>query len=440
MTVFNCLANIELTKEAPLSRFVIISFLSSDNKENFIAICNLVTSFHTSKQKLKEYRQNLYRTLLPRKKKVTTQGGNASNENTIQTPNGVDSDNRSFGPGYIKISDGLRNLGNKFGNCSTEELLDLAVLLDINGRGTIVLSDFILFCSVVDESLAQNPTNGRRAFSELYTDLREALSNSIVDCTLEHSFELNLMKYKLRTLAHYCREGEAVKPKQGIGFQPLTLFSQFLLNGPLAAPCKTSFQKLTAGFLDDLAYQTGPSLPSFLSSSSSSSSSSSTFSSIDPPHTPSLDISSSKAPLTPGKGEEKGAVKSCSKSVVPLQLALSSTNGSGDHDDIGLLLDGIKTEIDTKGGGEGCGIRGKGSEVASPPMTPQHIRISSSTPPPLPSPSLALSLPSAEGQKKQVKVQVRDIESVLRKSLNALDLKSKEISKQLADRDIIVPA
>lgn len=75
---------------------------------------------------------------------------------------------------------GLTSLSTSMNNFSTDEIYSLALLIDVDCKGSISWTDFYDFAQGVEESLRVDPTQPKKCFALLYSDLR-LISNDLIN-------------------------------------------------------------------------------------------------------------------------------------------------------------------------------------------------------------------------------------------------------------------
>jgi hypothetical protein len=76
---------------------------------------------------------------------------------------------------YLELTDGFRRLGKRWTFYSPDELLTLAVLMDLENKGYFTFEDFFNFAFIVTESWKQGKADPTKCFDVLFECLRERL-------------------------------------------------------------------------------------------------------------------------------------------------------------------------------------------------------------------------------------------------------------------------
>jgi hypothetical protein len=76
---------------------------------------------------------------------------------------------------YSDVANGLRTLGRRWSIYSTDELLSVAILMDVGGHGCFTFEEFFKFSQIVSDSLKQEPANSVKCFDVLFECLKERM-------------------------------------------------------------------------------------------------------------------------------------------------------------------------------------------------------------------------------------------------------------------------
>ena len=80
---------------------------------------------------------------------------------------------------FPDICAGLQTISERWSEYTSDELLSVALLLDLSGEGSVSYEDFLNFVNLANESLKQNPQKSRECFDTLYDCLTERIRGSL---------------------------------------------------------------------------------------------------------------------------------------------------------------------------------------------------------------------------------------------------------------------
>ena len=80
---------------------------------------------------------------------------------------------------FPDICAGLQTLSEKWSQYTFDELLSVALLLDLSGEGSVSYEDFLNFVNLANDSLKQDPKKHRECFDTLYDCLAERIRGSL---------------------------------------------------------------------------------------------------------------------------------------------------------------------------------------------------------------------------------------------------------------------
>jgi hypothetical protein len=80
---------------------------------------------------------------------------------------------------FCDIGAGLQAITEKWSAYRTDQLLSVALLLDLSGEGSVSYEDFLSFIQLANDSLQQDPLHSRDCFLTFYDCLIERIRGSL---------------------------------------------------------------------------------------------------------------------------------------------------------------------------------------------------------------------------------------------------------------------
>ena len=103
---------------------------------------------------------------------------------------------------YSDVANGLQQQPSSSSmECSEEDYLTTAILIDLSGEGSVSFEDFISFMQLAHDALEQDPSNARTCFNTFYDCLKERLRLFLPD---DYQSQ-NTLEQRLTTMAEKMR-------------------------------------------------------------------------------------------------------------------------------------------------------------------------------------------------------------------------------------------
>lgn len=80
---------------------------------------------------------------------------------------------------FADIGAGLQTMSEKWSSYSLDQLLSVALLLDLSGEGSVSYEDFLSFIQLANDSLQQDPNHSEECFFTFYECLVERMRGSL---------------------------------------------------------------------------------------------------------------------------------------------------------------------------------------------------------------------------------------------------------------------
>ena len=103
---------------------------------------------------------------------------------------------------YSDVANGLQQQPSSSSmECTEEDYLTTAILIDLSSEGSVSFEDFISFMQLAHDALEQDPSNARTCFNTFYDCLKERLRLFLPDDYQNH----NTLENRLTTMAEKMR-------------------------------------------------------------------------------------------------------------------------------------------------------------------------------------------------------------------------------------------